>query len=41
MNAFVGDASIVVESTGFCMVFYANTLNAFKAYDRSLSNSVI
>ena len=40
-NAFVGDAAIVFESAGFCIVIYADDLNAFKAYDRSMSNNVI
>ena len=40
-NAFVGDTSIVFESVGLCIVIYANDLNAFKAYHRSLSNTAI
>ena len=40
-NSFVGDASIVFECAGFCIVIYANDLNAFKPYHRSLSNTAI
>ena len=40
-NSFVGDASIVFECAGFCIVIYANNFNAFKPYHRSLSNTAI
>ena len=38
-NAFIGDASMVFVSAGYCIVIYADDLNAFKAYDRSISNT--
>ena len=40
-NAFIGDASLVFVSAGYCIVIYADDLNAFKAYDRSISNAGI
>ena len=40
-NAFVGDASCVFLSAVFCIIIYADDLNAFKAYDRNVSNSTV
>ena len=40
-NSFIGDASMVFVSVGYCIVIYADDLNAFKAYDRSISNAGI
>ena len=40
-NAFVGDVPVVFVSAVFFIVIYADDLNAFKAYDRVLSNGLV
>ena len=40
-NAFVGDASCVFLSAGFYIIIYGDDFNAFKAYDRNVSNSTV
>ena len=40
-NAFVVDASCVFLSAVFCIIIYADDLNAFKAYDRKVANTTI
>ena len=37
-NAFIGDASMGSVSAGYCIVIYADDLNAFTYYSRSLFN---
>ena len=40
-NVFVGDAALVFESVGFSVIIYADDVNAWKAYDKSISNEAI
>ena len=40
-NVFVGDVVVVFESVGYSIVIYADDINAFKAFDRSVPNSAV